>query len=343
MKGALGGLVDSSAVGDAVKEGIKAAASDASDRIGKTFDDSVARHQELRKLLASFSTKLEELAALLSSITLAPTGLSAGPEPSEYPLLIFVDELDRCRPDYAIKLLEQMKHLFSVPGVIFVLAINGEQLNHSIRAVYGAGFDSARYLRRFIDFDIRLPRGDVAAMTAQRAQTLAAQLSVSVDRSVLEWLGRCARAFGLAARDAEQVSAKLIVALKIRDGRALLPDLLCLLVVAMHRDPTQLEDFTPSLTWATRFFKRVVELPWTADYDTAHSLCIVGIQCLYTRGVKPDEMAGRLDFCRNDLSTMTGDGTDVVPGLIDYVDYIKQQRIGRGPLETCVNLARSLL
>ena len=67
------------------------------------------------------------------------------------PIFIFVDELDRCRPSYAIELLENIKHLFGVRGVYFVVATDSEQLSHSIKSVYGSGFDSERYLKRFFD------------------------------------------------------------------------------------------------------------------------------------------------------------------------------------------------
>lgn len=65
-------------------------------------------------------------------------------------LVLIVDELDRCRPDYAVRMLEIMKHAFAVDGVHFVLGINLDQLRHCVRAVYGAGFDAEKYLQRFI-------------------------------------------------------------------------------------------------------------------------------------------------------------------------------------------------
>jgi hypothetical protein len=73
------------------------------------------------------------------------------------PLVIFIDELDRCRPNFAIEVLEKAKHLFNVDNIIFVLATDKTQLGHSIRAVYGQGLDVNEYLRRFIDFDYLLP------------------------------------------------------------------------------------------------------------------------------------------------------------------------------------------
>jgi hypothetical protein len=73
------------------------------------------------------------------------------------PLVVIVDELDRCRPLFAIGLLEKIKHLFEIPGIIFVLGVDRTQLGHSIKSVYGQEMDVDGYLRRFIDLEFLLP------------------------------------------------------------------------------------------------------------------------------------------------------------------------------------------
>ena len=75
------------------------------------------------------------------------------------PLIYIVDELDRCRPDFAVKVLERIKHLFDIDHVIFVLGIDREQLGHVIQSVYG-NIDVENYLHRFIDFDVHLPHAN---------------------------------------------------------------------------------------------------------------------------------------------------------------------------------------
>ncbi|WP_221075093.1 KAP family P-loop NTPase fold protein [Agarivorans aestuarii] len=65
------------------------------------------------------------------------------------PTFIFVDELDRCRPSYAVEMLEVIKHFFDMPNVIFVVATDTEQLQHAVKAVYGNDFDANVYLGRF--------------------------------------------------------------------------------------------------------------------------------------------------------------------------------------------------
>lgn len=73
-----------------------------------------------------------------------------------YPLFIFIDELDRCRPNYAIEMLETIKHIFDMKNVVFVIATDKEQLEHSIRAIYGTEFDSRLYLERFFSRTVTL-------------------------------------------------------------------------------------------------------------------------------------------------------------------------------------------
>ncbi|ATB69320.1 hypothetical protein SJPD1_1210 [Sulfurospirillum diekertiae] len=77
------------------------------------------------------------------------------------PLFILIDELDRCRPNYAIELLENIKHLFDIEGVYFIIATDSRQLSHSINAVYGVNFASEKYLKRFFDLEYTLKTPEV--------------------------------------------------------------------------------------------------------------------------------------------------------------------------------------
>lgn len=79
---------------------------------------------------------------------------------SSRPVVVCVDELDRCRPNYAIEFLEIAKHIFDVDGVAFVLAVNMAELAKSVTVMYGSNFDGSTYLRRFVDRTIYLPKPD---------------------------------------------------------------------------------------------------------------------------------------------------------------------------------------
>lgn len=76
-------------------------------------------------------------------------------------LIIFVDELDRCRPSYAVKLLERIEHYFINERITFVFSVNLEQLQHTIKNFYGNDFDACRYLDRFFDLRVSLPQVDM--------------------------------------------------------------------------------------------------------------------------------------------------------------------------------------
>lgn len=73
------------------------------------------------------------------------------------PIVLFVDELDRCRPNFAVDMLEIIKHTFDVEGVSFVLITNTKQLKASINHCYGHAVDAQRYLDKFVKFTIALP------------------------------------------------------------------------------------------------------------------------------------------------------------------------------------------
>ncbi len=74
-----------------------------------------------------------------------------------FPLLIIIDELDRCRPDYALILIERIKHLFAVSNVSFLLLTNLKQLENYIETIYGKNIDANNYLLKFITIKTTLP------------------------------------------------------------------------------------------------------------------------------------------------------------------------------------------
>ena len=79
-------------------------------------------------------------------------------EKTKKPLFILVDELDRVQPPYALKALEAMKHFFLIPGVVFVFAVNKNQIQTSIRHHYGKDMDFEGYYRRFFNLQQEIPR-----------------------------------------------------------------------------------------------------------------------------------------------------------------------------------------
>ena len=81
-------------------------------------------------------------------------------------LVIFIDELDRCKPSYAVRLLERVKHYFSNERITFVFSVNKGELQHTVKRFYGDGFDASRYMDRFFDLQISLPPANVQKYVA---------------------------------------------------------------------------------------------------------------------------------------------------------------------------------
>lgn len=72
------------------------------------------------------------------------------------PLIIFVDELDRCQPTFAVRMLERIKHFFDMENVVFVLFVNKDQIFKAIRGVYGENIDAENYFEKFVNFSVTL-------------------------------------------------------------------------------------------------------------------------------------------------------------------------------------------
>jgi predicted KAP-like P-loop ATPase len=97
-------------------------------------------------------------------------------------VIVFVDELDRCRPDYAVSYLETIKHVFDVKGMVFVLAMNSEQFANSVRAQFGV-VNFPEYLRKFVHRTVKLPK-----VTQQGSFSLVAHLTDKYGASLF-WVG----------------------------------------------------------------------------------------------------------------------------------------------------------
>lgn len=113
----------------------------------KLVDDYVGSRLESveqdKKSIDDFRIYLEKLAAKIGK---------------GKPIVFIIDELDRCRPPFALEVLENIKHLFSVPNIIFVLSMNRVQIEESVRSEYGAKMDASKYLQKFVNLWAHLPK-----------------------------------------------------------------------------------------------------------------------------------------------------------------------------------------
>lgn len=189
-------------LGDVPNNSAKATAASIEKGLDELFKRSLDEHQRRGAAIATFKKCIGETVALLTEKASAKT-----------PIFVFIDEVDRCRPPYAIKLLEEVKHIFGMPNLCFVVSTNIPQLQEAVRAVYGSGFDGHRYLKRFFDRQYALPvpdnenfsaqlLTDPSPLTSRRVDTgLPASDKATIKRAV----GILATALGLDLRSQKQV------------------------------------------------------------------------------------------------------------------------------------------
>jgi hypothetical protein len=156
--------------GDEVMEGVKIAADGAKavgDETAKAVDELLKErlesHNADRQVFDQFKSALGELASALSAPKgdgKSTAGKDGGAKDRAPPLVFVIDELDRCRPSFALELLEKIKHFFTVPGVIFVLVSSLSQLETAARFAYG-DIDARSYLEKFYHLRILLPTGNI--------------------------------------------------------------------------------------------------------------------------------------------------------------------------------------
>ena len=127
-----------------------AAATIVSHTIDATVEALLKEQIEAEKNLKTLKAYLTELAA-------------------EKPIILFIDELDRCRPDYAVDMLEVIKHVFDVENVKVVLVTNTKQLRAAINHRYGMEVDAQKYLDKFLKYSFALPDKIVARFEEERA------------------------------------------------------------------------------------------------------------------------------------------------------------------------------
>ena len=103
------------------------------------------QYQEQSKSVEEFRSELKSVAQKVRNKT-------------KNPLIVLIDELDRCRPTYAVEFLEVVKHLMGVDHVVYAFAMNRSELAHAVSGCYGPEFNGEGYLRRFFDVDFKLPQ-----------------------------------------------------------------------------------------------------------------------------------------------------------------------------------------
>lgn len=213
-------------------EDLEGIAADATEKITENLVDSFKNEKkELEKFRCAVEKAVEQLEA-------------AGKKDK---LVFFIDELDRCRPTFAIEMLERIKHLFDVPNIIFVLSIDKTQLEASTAAVYGEKINAPEYLRRFIDLEYGIPVINTKKFTANLLKrfdldsvfSLRIGSELQYDKSnFIDFFTLIADIFELSLRARERCITRLAVILdQTPSDHYLDPILISLLVVLRSNAP----------------------------------------------------------------------------------------------------------
>lgn len=202
------------------------------------------------KLASEYSDQIKAIQEVRTALSLLAEVIELNYD-AKLPIVVLVDELDRCRPTYAIEMLEVIKHFFNTSNFLFVVATDTAQLCHSIKAVYGDGFDSAQYLKRFFDRKASLPIPDlkhylnalnVDFSTFKTSLTLFPTIVAYKDVDINRYIELVSIAYKLEIRDLDQLVNKFLSCLRTAvrasevDGKPQLINVFSLLIALVELD-----------------------------------------------------------------------------------------------------------
>lgn len=183
-----------------------------------------------------FNKMLEKLSDLLQDLA------------KDYTVVILVDELDRCLPEYAVKVLERLHHLTDgIANIITVVAIDKGQLMSSVKQIFG--FEKPeKYLEKFFSFEVKLDCGTVSERISEKYADYFALFDkeiFSFDDSVEECLQAIFKDIDI--RTQEQLVKKTMIAHKLlysgkKDYSFLCMELLLAVLVCLHDDKSCIND-----------------------------------------------------------------------------------------------------
>lgn len=186
----------------------------------------------------SFNNIIKEIQKSLKNIT------------STIPIVFIIDELDRCMPDYAIKVLERLHHVFyGFENVIVILSVDRTQLENSIKKIFGENTDIDGYLKKFVDFTIKIDSGEISDDWEEKYldsffKSFDLQYLEDIKSELREYLSL------LNIREIEKVLSKITIINNIlkNDEKYILDDVICCYEV-VNTIAKEYFTFKNSLTW----------------------------------------------------------------------------------------------
>ena len=201
-----------------------------------------------RDLLQEYSDQRKTKDRLKNELTQLSAKVA---EETGHPLIFIIDELDRCRPTFAIELLERVKHIFDVPNVVFVFGINRDELCKSLESIYGE-IDATVYLRRFFDMEFMLPevdsetfcrslidRFDLEELFRSLSENAETRVHSNEFHSLSQTFPVLCNHLGLSLRDIDFcVRMIALVGKNLEEGHYMYPVLLSLIIPLKLKNPT---------------------------------------------------------------------------------------------------------
>ncbi|MEZ9007124.1 P-loop NTPase fold protein [Vibrio sp. 10N.247.311.59] len=197
------------------------AESDIKDEDGNALDMSAAASKAVQYMLDEHEGKAKAISALKQSVSQWLEAVK-GFTDKQYPAFVFIDELDRCRPSYAVEMLETIKHIFDIKGVVFVVATDTRQLQHAVKVVYGQGFDADIYLGRFFNTRYALKKMPLKELLSVHCDLDKLSLNALIQKGIGIWpkpmdvnvhfenLSTIYRALKLSERESIQITERLV-------------------------------------------------------------------------------------------------------------------------------------
>jgi hypothetical protein len=264
----------------AAAEGMAKVASDAVAKAGEDLaEDLVDAFKRQREAAESFRRLLNELIAYLRATA------EDGADPP--PLVLIIDELDRCRPTFAVAMLERIKHFFSVPGLVFILAVDLKQLNASTRKVYGHTLDATEYLRRFVDLELALPPAPVGPMVDAMLSACGADgffAGRSKDRRwVVEVMSVLSRHFELSLRVVERMVTRVMLVVRQTPTNHYMDPILTVFMIFLRlRDPALLRELVAVRVEASALMEAVSKMGASGkSFYESHAAKVIEAHVLY--------------------------------------------------------------
>lgn len=199
---------------EAIAKGVSALASELTKQMIKT-------NREEENIIKEFKNTIEKTLTLIDTAN------------KKLPIFIFIDELDRCRPNFCVETIECVKHFLDINGVYFIFATDAEQLQNSIGSAYGNHYDAQKYFKKVFNRECSLAEPNYKTylhyLFSEEADFPETELSNTINtfvdsgndakKSTLTTFEYLARAYALDIRALLALSKDLASMLIVRSGK----------------------------------------------------------------------------------------------------------------------------